>query len=87
MITALQTQPLASSALCVTVHEQPASGLADTLRRWWQALAPLLANQTAPISFETLEASSGPVPDWQIPAYVRKARSGDNAVQWVSKRH
>lgn len=88
MITAFQAPTLASSAASMPTHAQPASGPADTLRRWWHAMTPLVVGgQTAPLSFENLEPVCGPVPDWQIPAYLRKARSGDSAALWVSKRH
>ena len=88
MITAFQTTPPLASNASVSTSLQPVSGLADTLRRWWQSMTPLMASsQTAPLSFENLEPVCGPVPDWQIPAYVRKARSGDSAALWVSKRY
>lgn len=91
MITALQTQPLASnSVIPAPIHaQQPASGLADILRRWWQALqAETEAEPMTRCPAPSASARPRPVavPDWQIPAYLRKAQSGDTAGVWVCKR-
>lgn len=81
MKTVCQPVTAPAPAAELPTRHRASRALSLAIRRWWRSW------QDGPVFMDTLASPQAvAVPDWQIPACVRKARSGDAAGQWVYPR-